>query len=1156
MEPNTEYSAAEVSCYAALFKACDVQRVGIITPALAVPFMSKSRLSQEQLALIWQIADREQKGFLSHKTFSIAMKLIAAAQHSGLINQAQLGTPSAIMPVLEGIDTGPLMEKISAPSAISATFECSIQDRERYTVFFESCQPSNNLIAANNAKQVFLKSALPLEILNQIWKLIDPSNSSKIGLEMFLVAMVLITKIKTGALPNCPVSIPPDLLASIHSNTSKPPIISADDLSRYESYFNSLDTAQKGVLTGKLFVANLGSETYTFFLKSKLPESELSHIWYRMTYPRSIVDNKNSGKITKEGFITIMTHIKHRMEGKPLPIKIAAAVNLATESLDTIDMSFLGSPRAAVPSPSKQVGIFQYSAEVSSLTNNRLTNPRPILSEPSPSFSSGQPSIYNALEVNNIVELQYDHKIKSDELHILRKQLEQIKPSFEEIQEKRVKIEAEFRETSETRNQINAELVQTRAMYEAEKANVKDIRALLTREYFNIEAVKAELEAGQTAIQALLVEKIRLSEEHTLVLADSEKLQISISKLVEETVKLRENVETSRLEYLRQQQIAGMNNIYLKQAQDQYRQVKSENDQINESLDLSVQKNLQLKQQTDVQLGIIRRENEKLGQINKSDQFGRSEADKITLESVRTESNNSKTVRSLDSITILNAVDRQGVLDNDDSQMKSLYRFDDIFPNPETSSVLKSSTFDSSLFGPVKPEDSITLQLFANATTSSVSQAQKTENIFTFDQQFTNGLFTNESVKLEADSSKSYHKDPFELSKTSLNTSNSIFQFDSNFSKANDGIEAGSPKKPARGIREITKQAEVISDAFTFDDTFLNLNNNNSGALKPVIESAFKFDDVFSNNTVFPTTQTPVTSSDFDNAFTVNTIGNDGNEPTKDSQYFSKPPINNTTNSVPKLSTINLGEIISRKTPELDIIEVSQQAPVTSDAFTFDTSFSNTNNIIESLGPARIEASEKLPPADTAFSAFPKINFNDQQAASENSFGFENNYFVNTNADLNAKETTSLFEFDAGFPSVLNSKKPASLFEISTQTAVMQDISSSNAIIDSSAFSAFQFDATFDSVGKETAADLPRGNLNIDDAFGGQIVENSNIGFKDNDFGFGPPPPEPSQLTKPQDSLKEVQDLVAMGFSETDSISALEKSGYNIAAAINLLLLK
>lgn len=74
-------SPEEKKYYGALFKLADSQKLGVITGDIAVKFFEKSGLPAATLGLIWELSDKENSGFLTQQSFSIALRLIGQAQN-------------------------------------------------------------------------------------------------------------------------------------------------------------------------------------------------------------------------------------------------------------------------------------------------------------------------------------------------------------------------------------------------------------------------------------------------------------------------------------------------------------------------------------------------------------------------------------------------------------------------------------------------------------------------------------------------------------------------------------------------------------------------------------------------------------------------------------------------------------------------------------------------------------------------------------------------------------------------------------------------------------------------------------------------------------------------------------------------------------------
>ena len=149
------------------------------------------------------------------------------------------------------------------------------------------------------AKELFLQSKLPLDILGKVWTLVDSAGIGKLSENQFMAAMVIIAKLRSGQLVSVPTSIPQSLWNSItkftdvgikvSSNNSitnnippsddTPWVIPETDQNQFSLFFDKLDKVKSGFVTGNFYFVKLGEQAYSFFLKSKLPEEYLAVVW-------------------------------------------------------------------------------------------------------------------------------------------------------------------------------------------------------------------------------------------------------------------------------------------------------------------------------------------------------------------------------------------------------------------------------------------------------------------------------------------------------------------------------------------------------------------------------------------------------------------------------------------------------------------------------------------------------------------------------------------------------------------------------------------------------------------------------------------------------------------------------------------------------------
>ncbi|KAJ2221616.1 hypothetical protein IW143_001755, partial [Coemansia sp. RSA 520] len=347
----------EQSAYTHLLALVDTQKDGVIRGQAAVPFFQKSGLPDATLGAIWQLADTESKGHLTALEFGVAMKLISLSQAQKPVMLGSLNEETPL-PELKGIDW---LQIIGSPSVTSlsgshgrrdsntssigwgstvggpgASLESlseasvSAKERQQYKQIFEKSNPVDGAISGAAARSLFMKTKLNNEQLSRVWVLADPRSEGKLRLPGFIVAMYYVRRIMENRNLELPQTCPPSLWRSAGGEStvrspigslsqtslasmSTPDLIDAhwdvtkEERQRYEQFFISLDPKRTGYLTGDVPV--------NFFLKSKLPESDLSRVW-------DLADITRSGKLSKDEFAVAMHLINAQLAGVRIPDKL------------------------------------------------------------------------------------------------------------------------------------------------------------------------------------------------------------------------------------------------------------------------------------------------------------------------------------------------------------------------------------------------------------------------------------------------------------------------------------------------------------------------------------------------------------------------------------------------------------------------------------------------------------------------------------------------------------------------------------------------------------------------------------------------------------------------------------------------------------------
>ncbi|KAI0445535.1 hypothetical protein F4803DRAFT_560047 [Xylaria telfairii] len=365
--PNLNLSPEEKRVYGLLFRQADTESVGVVTGEVAVQFFEKTRLDSRILGEIWQIADRENRGFLEATGFGVALRLIGHAQASREPT-SDLALQQGPLPKFDGINIGPAPAPAPLQQQASGTGPIRIppltpEKVSQYAAIFENQSLQNGILPGGPAKTIFEKSQLPNEVLGRIWQLADTEQRGGLVLTEFVIAMHLLTSMKTGALRALPTilpaalyeaatrrapsaprqsptvtgppvsAIPRQLSGSAQPRTSsplgRPPLgaqgmgippqttgsdwlITATDKVKYDQFYAELDKSNKGYITGE--------EAVPFLSQSKLSEDALAQIW-------DLADINSEGRLTKDSFAVAMYLIRQqRTKSGPLPTSLSPSL--------------------------------------------------------------------------------------------------------------------------------------------------------------------------------------------------------------------------------------------------------------------------------------------------------------------------------------------------------------------------------------------------------------------------------------------------------------------------------------------------------------------------------------------------------------------------------------------------------------------------------------------------------------------------------------------------------------------------------------------------------------------------------------------------------------------------------------------------------------
>ncbi|KAI6117604.1 hypothetical protein EDD16DRAFT_1588043 [Pisolithus croceorrhizus] len=374
---NFSPTTAELALVNQIFAQADKQKIGILTGDVAVKVFGGSKLPSTVLGEIWSLADEENNGYLTKKGVAIALRLMGHAQKGDKVDKSLLSKPGPLA-TIEGVHA-PLVQQSTgmsipkSPPPTPGLPPLTPQDRAKFNRLFQSCGPVGGLLSSDKARDVFVKSKLPVDTLSQIWTLCDTHDRGALDSADFTIAMYLIQTAMSGKLPFIPTTLPPGLYeqasgglvaqvtgGSSHlgtpasstfpfSPTKLPPVQPQFTGQGARNIPPTLPSRRPGPAAQAPMIPPFASATaqpsapwditpaekatsdrffdtldtlkrgyiegdvaVPFMLQSKLPEDVLAQVW-------DLADINNDGRLTRDGLAVALHLIQGKLAGKDIP---------------------------------------------------------------------------------------------------------------------------------------------------------------------------------------------------------------------------------------------------------------------------------------------------------------------------------------------------------------------------------------------------------------------------------------------------------------------------------------------------------------------------------------------------------------------------------------------------------------------------------------------------------------------------------------------------------------------------------------------------------------------------------------------------------------------------------------------------------------------
>jgi len=202
--PGALISQRERGLYAQCWALADTASQGRVGGLQAVNFLSTSGLDRKVLKQIWDIADSAVTGFLGPDEFSIALRLVAHAQAGRPMSPELIHHEPQALPSFQGMgappgtSNGDSRDRGRSPVRSDRLMPTPRDLRKYGRLFLTQLVGRGPNLPADNARELFGQTALPGDVLAQIWDVSDADRDGMLSWPEFVVAMHMIRRARAG----------------------------------------------------------------------------------------------------------------------------------------------------------------------------------------------------------------------------------------------------------------------------------------------------------------------------------------------------------------------------------------------------------------------------------------------------------------------------------------------------------------------------------------------------------------------------------------------------------------------------------------------------------------------------------------------------------------------------------------------------------------------------------------------------------------------------------------------------------------------------------------------------------------------------------------------------------------------------------------------
>ncbi|KAG5637716.1 hypothetical protein H0H81_003480 [Sphagnurus paluster] len=487
------FTAQEKAKFLNLFNKAGPDASGLLSGGKARDIFVKSKLGNDTLLQIWNLADTQDRGALDSTDFAIGMYFI-----QGLMSGQLTFVPTTLPPGLYQQAGG---QHMSHQGAV----------RSHMSGNSGSFSPLGSVFPQT-------RGSIQPQYTGQS-QILQPDHT---GFSMTSPRHPVLP-----ARPAASVLAPPPSLP--HRNGHPPQWdVTPADKANSDKFFDELDNQRRGYIEGDVAVP--------FMLKSNLPGEDLARIW-------DLADINNDGHLTRDGFAIAMFLIQRKLAGSDIPLSLPSSLTPPSMRVAVVSSPFASPPKQqATQEPASD--LLWDDTPPASATVPQPPPPRPAPAPPtrdpfgsSNFISSPHPDLLGDDEDVGHVSPPAFHD-NSAEIGNVQNQLTSTTRALDTLKNERAQIEESLAHQASQLSALQTQLSAAKVSYETETKLLATLRERYSTQTTELQKAREELIHAESELSAVRVEKAEVEGAFMRDKEDTRELHrkmIEVGQLVETT---------------------------------------------------------------------------------------------------------------------------------------------------------------------------------------------------------------------------------------------------------------------------------------------------------------------------------------------------------------------------------------------------------------------------------------------------------------------------------------------------------------------------------------------------------------------------------------------------------------------------------------------